>query len=222
MCGRFSLFVPPDVLVERFDADPEVAIEARYNIAPGDQVATISNTRRGVIDAFQWGLVPDWAGDDWTPQINARSETVAEKPAFRDAFAERRCLVLADGFYEWQSGRGAKQPYRVQRTDGDPFAFAGLWTDRGDTSTVAIVTTTANEVVEPVHDRMPVMLGPGEERRWLAAEDAETLQALLDPFPAAQTEAYPVSTAVNDPRNDSPSVVEPVAVDEQAGLEDFG
>jgi len=222
MCGRFSLFVPPAVLGERFDADPNGHIEARYNIAPGDDVATISNSQPEVIDTFQWGLVPDWADEDWTPQINARAETVAEKPAFRDAFAERRCVVLADGFYEWQSGRAAKQPYRIQRADGDPFAFAGLWADRGGTSTVAIVTTAANEVVEPVHDRMPVMLEPGEERRWLAADDETAHRRLLDPFPATQTEAYPVSTAVNDPQNDSPTVVERVAVDEQAGLDEFG
>lgn len=221
MCGRFSLFVPPDALAERFSAEPVRPIEARYNIAPGDEIATITNVRPDEIDVFRWGLVPSWADDEWTPQINARAETIDEKPAFRDAFADRRCLVLADGFYEWQSGRGSNQPYRIERADGAPFAFAGLWEDGGGSSTVAIVTTEANGVVAPVHDRMPVMLAPGEEQRWLTAEDGSEQLALLDSFPAAETEAYPVSTAVNDPGNDSPAVIEPVEVDEQSGLDEF-
>lgn len=240
MCGRFSLFVPPSVLEERFDATASGPIVPRYNVAPRDDVAAIRNDDAETIDALGWGLVPSWVDDpdDYPRPINARAETVAEKPSFRDAFAERRCLVLADGFYEWKGDRGAKQPYRIARPDDEPFAFAGLWeawgANGGDSvgggidgdgeslRTVTIVTTDANDTVGAIHDRMPVILEPDEERRWLADADPEELHSMLDPYPDDGLEAYPVSKAVNDPANDSPDVVEPVDVDEQSGLGDFG
>ena len=235
MCGRFSLFVPPSVLEERFDAAASRPIVPRYNVAPRDDVAAIRNDDPGTIDALGWGLVPSWVDDpdDYPRPINARAETVAEKPSFRDAFAERRCLVLADGFYEWKGDRGAKQPYRITRPDDEPFAFAGLWEtwganggdskgDGGPLRTVTIVTTDANDTVGAIHDRMPVILEPDEERRWLADADPEELHSMLDPYPDGGLETYPVSKAVNDPVNDSPDVVEPVDIGEQSGLGDFG
>lgn len=238
MCGRFSLFVPPSVLEERFDAEAAEPLVPRYNVAPGDDVAAIRNADQGSIDALEWGLLPSWVDDpeDFPKPINARAETLGEKPSFRDAFAERRCLVLADGFYEWKGARGAKQPYRIARVDDEPFAFAGLWetwgangegtrgggTDDDTLRTVTIVTTDANETVGAIHDRMPVILEPEEERRWLSASDPADLHAVLDPYPDDGLEAYPVSKAVNDPANDSPDVIEPVDVGEQSGLGDFG
>ena len=228
MCGRFSLFVPPGILEERFDAEVAGTYVPRYNVAPRDDVAAIRNDDPETIDALSWGLVPDWVDDpdDFPRPINARAETVAEKPSFRDAFAERRCLVLADGFYEWTGRRGSKQPYRIVRTDGEPFAFAGLWetwgSNGGTLRTTTIVTTAANETVGAIHDRMPVILERDEERPWLSGGDPDVLQSMLHPYPDGELDAYPVSTAVNDPSHDSPDVVEPVDVDEQSGLGQFG
>lgn len=228
MCGRTSLFVPQSVLEERFDASAVEPIPPRYNIAPGDDLAAIPNEAPEEIDLMEWGLIPHWVDDpdDWPKPINARGETVAEKPAFRDAFDRRRCLILADGFYEWGGDRGHKQPFRVTRDDEEPFAMAGLWEswgeNGGERQTVTIITTDANETIAPIHDRMPVMLEPEEEAVWLDAADEEALLALLDPFPDELTEAYPISTAVNDPANDSPEVIEPVERGTQSGLSEFG
>lgn len=228
MCGRFSLFVPQADVERRFEASATEPLGERYNIAPRSDVAVVRNETPDVIDQHRWGLLPGWVDDpdDWPHPINARAETVEEKPSFREAAAERRCLVLADGYYEWQGSRGAKQPYRITR-GGEPFAFAGLWarwTANGEERcTVTIVTTAANDTVADIHDRMPVILEPDEDGRWLAADDPETRAGLLDPYPDDDgLEAYPVSTAVNDPSNDRPSLVEPVDVGEQSGLDEFG
>lgn len=229
MCGRTSLYAALGLLEDRFDARADFAYEPRYNIAPSQDLAVIRNTTPETITQQNWGLLPSWADDpeDAPRPINARAETVAEKPMFRSAFEDRRCLVLADGFYEWQGERGSKQPYRVVREDLEPFAFAGLWErweGNGDNDdvleTVTIITTEANEVVEPVHDRMPVMLDRGDEEIWLNGGDAETLQDVLDPYPAAELRAYPVSKRVNDPSFDDPEVV--VDIGEQRGLDEFG
>lgn len=228
MCGRFSLFVPPGDLEARFGAELADSVPRRYNIAPGDEVAAIRNDADGLIDRLEWGLLPGWVNDpaDYPRPINARAESIAEKPSFRGAFAERRCLVLADGFFEWREYNGSKQPYRITRRDEEPFAFAGLWEAWGPDGdrrrTATIVTTAANETVAPIHDRMPAILAPEEERRWLAGGDPETLQAMLDPSPGGDLVTFPVSQRVNDPSNDSPDVVEPVDVGEQAGLDEFG
>ena len=231
MCGRFSLSVPPDVLEARFDAEATAHVAPRHNIAPGQPVAAIRDDAPAEIDQLEWGLLPGWVDDpDGYPSpINARVETLPEKASFRDAFAKRRCLVLADGFYEWQGRRGRKRPYRVERADGEPFAFAGLWETWSPPSgatddarrTTTIVTTGANDVVSPIHDRMPVMLEPGEERRWLAEDDPAELQSLLDPYPDGLVRAYEVSTRVNDPANDSAAVAEPLDHG-QSGLGEFG
>jgi putative SOS response-associated peptidase YedK len=229
MCGRTSLFVPQSVLEEQFDATAVEPITPQYNIAPGDDLATITNEAADEIDQFEWGLLPSWVDDpsDSPKPINARAETVAEKPMFRDAFDERRCLVLADGFYEWKGRRGSKQPYRITHIDDQPFAFAGLWenwkTPSGDVrDTVTIITTEANEVVADVHDRMPVILERNDEQTWLNGDDHETLQGVLDPYTADELRAYSISKRVNNPANDSPEVIEEIDIGEQVGFDEFG
>ena len=227
MCGRTSLFVPQSVVEERFDATATEPITPRYNTAPGDELATVRNDATDEINLLGWGLVPSWVDDpaDSPRPINARAETIIEKPMFREAFEERRCLVLADGFYEWTGRRGSKQPYRVTRRGDQPFAFAGLWETWGGgddyRETVTIITTDANEVVADVHDRMPVMLDRPEERTWLSATDEAELLSVLDPYPADELRMYPVSKRVNDPSNDSPDVIEAVDIGEQADFDEF-
>jgi len=227
MCGRTSLFVPPSVLEERFSAEFVTEYVPRYNVAPRQALYAVTGDAPAAIDALEWGLLPGFVEDptDAPRPINARAETVHEKPYFRDAFAHRRCLVLADGFYEWSGERGTREPYRIQRADGDPFAFAGLWerwSQPGEDPrrTVTIVTTDANDLLAPIHDRMPVVLGAEEERRWLEAGDPEARRALLHPPPSDELEAFPVSTAVNDPSNDTAEVVEPLDT-EQRGFDAF-
>jgi len=211
MCGRLSLFCPPGPLAERFDATPPAHLPERYNVAPGEDLAVLRADRPDAVTWATWGFRPAGGGD--RDHVNARAETAAERPAFRDAFAERRCLVLADGFYEWTDGG---QPYRVERTDGRPFAFGGLFAPGDGGATAAVLTTSAGEVLGPVHDRAPVVLPPGDGRAWLDGADAA-----LDPPPAGAFERYPVSQAVNDPATDDPSVVERVAADRQGGLGEF-
>jgi putative SOS response-associated peptidase YedK len=223
-----SLFEPPPEIERRFSAEFTEDWTPRYNIAPGQDLAVIRNESLEAIDQLQWGLVPHWVDDpdDGPSPINARADSVAEKPYFRSAFDSKRCLVLADGFYEWQGQRGPKQPYRIERVDDEPFAFAGLWeswSSNGDQlDTVTIITTGPNAVMEPIHDRMPVMLEPEDEDRWLQADDPDELQALLDPYPDELLDAYSISKRLNDPGNDSPDVIDPVDVGEQSGLGEFG
>lgn len=230
MCGRTSLAVDPEVVGTRFDVEVPDDIPRRYNIAPGDGLVAIRNDATETVDMLEWGFLPGWADDpdDVPTPINARSETVARKSMFKDAFRERRCLILADGFYEWQGPPGSKQPYRIQRTDGEPYAYAGLWEtwappNGGDQRvTCTILTTEANEVVTGIHDRMPVMLEPGEESAWIGSADIAELQTLLDPYPESLLKAYPVSKAVNDPANDSAELLEEIDIGEQSGLSEFG
>jgi putative SOS response-associated peptidase YedK len=219
MCGRFTLATTTaDELRQRFPLGESVEVEQRFNVAPGDQVVTVG-VREGVATGrmLRWGLVPPWARDPSIGyrMINARAETVAEKPAFRTSFARRRCLIAADGFYEWQRQGRAKQPFHITREDGRPFAFAGLWTGWKDPSiedeeqawlrTCTIVTTTANEKITDIHPRMPVILDPADEETWIDPETpVERLQQLLHPLAAAQTHARAVSRAVNNARYDGP------------------
>lgn len=182
-----------------------------FNIAPTQKVLAIRE-ESGERDAawLKWGLVPSWAKDPsmGARLINARSETVAEKPSFREAFKKRRCIIPADGFYEWQRTEGRKQPYFFQMRDGRPFGFAGLWErwegEGGELlDSCTILTTEANEALRPVHDRMPVILHPEEYSLWLEAGDREraTLRELLRPYPAEEIVSYPVSPLVNSPSN---------------------
>lgn len=224
MCGRTSLAVPRSTLESRFDATATAALEPSYNVAPSEDLAVITGDDPDRIGLAQWGLVPEWVDEpaSFGAPINARGETLTEKPSFRDAYESRPCLVPVDGFYEWERGRGASQPHRVTLADGGPFALAGLWEQHPKIGrTVTVVTTAANDRLSAIHDRMPVVLAPDEERTWLH-ESPEARADLIDPFPSERTRSHPVSTAVNDPENDGAAVAERVAADRQSGLGEFG
>jgi len=213
MCGRYTLRSKPMAIAEEFDLPEVPPLHPRFNIAPNQPVAVVrfdpsEGSRR--LDFLTWGLVPSWADDPsiGDHMINARSESVLEKPAFRYAFRSRRCLVVADGFYEWQRQDGWKRPFFVHRRDDRPFAFAGLWEhwEKGDQPiySCTLLTTDANEVLAPIHDRMPVIVPRSAYDLWLdlAVKDPNRLQLLLVPFPIDEMEVYPVSRMVNHPEND--------------------
>jgi putative SOS response-associated peptidase YedK len=218
MCGRFTLTVDPADLQDLFGlSEPApAALKPRYNIAPTQPVAVIPNQEPRKLELFQWGLIPAWAKDPkiGNSLINARAETVAEKPAFRAAFKRRRCLILADGFFEWKKEGKAKTPMHIQMKGGQPFAFAGLWevwsTPDGSTvPTCTILTTTANELVQSIHDRMPVILPPEAFGIWLTPGELAASEglALLKPFAADAMTARAVSTLVNNPRREGPELL---------------
>jgi len=222
MCGRFTLRTPAAILKDYFGLSDLPGFPPRYNIAPSQLVGAVratDNGRRWV--ELRWGLVPNWAKEPsiGNRMINARAETVATKHAFREAFEQRRCAIPADGFYEWQKlDGGRKQPYYLSRTDGKPFAFAGLWERwRDRTSGVviescAVITTTPNELLAPIHDRMPVMLDREAAAEWIREDAvAGALDVLLQPFPADLMHALPVSSHVNRPTNDDPACIAPAA-----------
>ncbi len=222
MCGRFSLGADTDRLVAEFGLGA-VSMEhrPRFNIAPGQQVAAVVLGDEGLrLGTLQWGLVPARVSgrSPVRPLINARAETAATKPAFRSAFRRRRCWILADGFYEWRRGPGGRKvPFHFSLPDGAPFAMAGLWeragTPDGDLLTCTILTTEANDVVRPVHDRMPVLLGPGDRAHWLPPDsDPHVLGALLRPWDADLVRRQ-VSDRVNSTRNDDPACTTPVTPD---------
>lgn len=237
MCGRFVSATPPDQIAQYFDATTaEALLEPSYNVAPTNDVYAVTEdgtTRR--VDAFHWGLVPSWAKDPkiGSRMINARAETLATKNAFRSSFRRRRCIVPVDGFYEWRTvpGQRRKQPVYIHRPDGEPLAFAGLWSvwqRDGDTGpplrSCTIVTTTANETLAPVHDRMPVILPPSRWDEWLdpANDDTETLGRLLVPAPSTLVTFHPVSTDVNHVRNKGAELILPVDPDPPAAGEPVG
>ena len=224
MCGRFTLTVDPDQLREAFPwlNTPE-GLSPRYNIAPSQPVAVVPNDGRNQLDFYVWGLIPSWAKDPaiGNRMINARAETLIEKPSFRNAFRRRRCLIPADGFYEWKQepGRKTKIPTYIRLKSGKPFAFAGLWErwDSPDGSTVfscTIITTQPNELMQEIHNRMPVILPEAAYPLWLSPgeADAGALQAVLQPYPAGEMTAYPVSTLVNSPANDAAACIAPVSI----------
>jgi putative SOS response-associated peptidase YedK len=247
VCGRFVAVSSPALLAERFAVD-EIDVtdpEAHYNVAPRAEVRAVRERRgdgpRRVLSSLRWGLVPSWATDaaGGDRRINARAETVATKPAYRRAFERRRCIIPADGFYEWQklevpgARRPRKQPYFVHRRDGEPLAFAGLWeawkvadgaapvdgaSADGWLRTCTIVTTAANDALRPLHDRMPVILPESSWDRWLDRETREVagLQALLVPAPDDALEAYPVSPLVGNADNDGPELVRRIDPDATA------
>ena len=217
MCGRFTLRTSPQAIAKAFQLADLPAFTPRYNIAPTQQVLAIQlQDERREAKFLHWGLIPSWADDPKIGNrlINARADGVASKPSFRSAFKRSRCLVVADGFYEWQKAGKAKQPYFIRLKTDQPFAFAGLaehWR-RGEQAidSCTLITTEPNELMADIHDRMPVILSPDDYDLWLDPEfqDKEKLQSLLRPYPADELAAYPVSTVVNNPRNEKPECVE--------------
>ncbi len=218
MCGRFYLFSTGAAVADLFDLAEPLVLAARYNIAPSQPVAVVRLCERGrELIPLRWGFIPSWAKDAKFAPINARSETAAEKSMFRHAMRKRRCLVPADGFYEWMKIGKHKQPFTFRLHDDKPFAFAGLW-DRwegpaGPVEACCILTTEANELIRPAHDRMPVMLERTNFEQWLdpMEQNAEALAWMLRPYRADAMRAYPVSVLVNSPKNDDARCLEPAA-----------
>ncbi len=216
MCGRFTVTTPVEDLVREFGLEPPAEpLPPRFNVAPTQPVPAIVSDAPRQLSLLRWGLVPSWASDVSIGNrlINARAESLAEKPAFRKALEKRRCLVLADGFFEWRKEGKKRFPIWLRRADHRPFAFAGLWEvwrapDGSWLRTCTIVTVPANSLVAPIHDRMPAILPPDRFDRWLAAPTEEALP-LLVPFPAGEMEALPVSSRVNSPAYDDPACIEP-------------
>ena len=224
MCGRFALRCSSHQLIDQFllTSSPDLSLKPRFNIAPTQTIMALrcpDGSRGRELAAFHWGLIPAWAKDPaiGNRMINARSETAAEKPSFRAAFKDRRCLILTDGYYEWQKRGSRKHPFFFHREDDQPFAFAGLWErwqdpqsgDRKETAT--ILTRAANEQIEPFHHRMPVILEPENYDDWLNPQqsDRSILAPLLKTQPPANLVIDPVSTLVNSPHNDDPRCLEP-------------
>jgi putative SOS response-associated peptidase YedK len=233
MCGRFVSASAPDEIARYFDADePDALLERSYNVAPTNDVYAVSvhgDVRK--VEAFHWGLVPSWAKDPkiGSKMINARAEGIESKNAYRAAFKRRRCIIPADGFYEWQKLQGSKrkQPHYIHRPDGEPLAFAGLWEvwrgpkdkDKKDDAptgyedsplrSCTIITTTANDTISKLHDRMPVVLPPSKWEEWLnpSNDDLDTLGKLLVPAPSSLITTHPVSTEVNVVRNKGPELI---------------
>jgi len=221
MCGRFTQAAPGEIVAELFELPSVPDLPPRWNIAPTQDVAAVragAGGRRELV-RLHWGLVPSWAKERsiGARMINARAETAAEKPAFRAALRARRCLIAADGFYEWRRVGARKQPFHIAFRDGRAFAFAGVWerwqAGQGEAlESCAILTTAANEVVAPVHDRMPVIVAPGAYAEWLAADarDPSRLAPLLAPYPPEEMHAVPVGLRVNNPANDDAACAAPL------------
>ena len=228
MCGRFSITTAPEALRGMFDYENFPNLEPRYNVSPTQMIAIIRkiDSGRKELVMVRWGLIPAWAKDAAyaARMINARAETIMEKPSFREAFSKRRCLIPADGFYEWRIQSNLKQPYRIGMEDGSVFAFAALWEkwkakqsgygfeEGEEIETVSIITTHANKKLKNIHHRMPVILHPEDFDTWLTpANDTIKCQKLLQPFPSEPMAFYRVAQTVNNPRNDNPKCIEPIS-----------
>lgn len=221
MCGRFTNNAKAKDIEKEFKVGKlnSKIFSDRYNIAPSQEVpAVLEQGGERIVSNLKWGLIPHWSKDDSFASrlINARAETIAEKPSFRDAFKHTRCIIPATGFYEWdKKSKGTKQPYYFYLKDKDVFGFAGLWSEWTDKETgeiiktCTIITTEANKVLEPIHDRMPVILKEKDYDDWLdeKEDNINHLQKLLVPFPATQMKSHPVSTLVNSPSENSPELI---------------
>lgn len=218
MCGRYTITLDPgdfelELGVEDFPSD----FEKRYNVAPTQQVAVVRDPESRKVEWLKWGLIPYWAKDPTigARMINARSETLAEKPSFKQSFLKRRCLILADGFFEWQKNEGkASTPYYLKLRSGKPFAFAGLWdrwhpSDDIDVVSCTIITCPPNELIAPIHDRMPVIFDKDSLWKWLQPAPVEELEKQLQPYPSDLMQAYPISKMINNAQFDSPEVLRP-------------
>ena len=224
MCGRFTLRTRLDELLQLYSIETQLEWEPRFNIAPSQSIAVVRNNPNSderELTMLRWGLIPSWAKDIRIGHrlINARAETLASKPSFRMAFKSRRCLVLADGFYEWKQAGKNKQPYFIHMADNRPFVFAGLW-ERWAKSQPAIesctiITTTSNAIVASIHDRMPVILSGEAAMQWLDRnpDDINSLASLLVPYSDGEMVAYPVMPLVNSPKHDSTDCIRPLVQD---------
>lgn len=220
MCGRYTLHHKPEEIEERFDVDAvEEFLAPRYNIAPSQIIPVIRQTQSREMAGCKWGLIPFWAKDPKIGNnlINAKAETIAEKPSFKRAFAKRRCLIPADGFYEWQKrGKAPSQPMYIRRRDGGLFAFAGLWEEwkspEGEPiETCTIITVEPNELLSKIHNRMAAILSPGDEAAWIDPKSGvDDLLQMLRPYDSDELEAIPVSRAVNSPAHDSAALIAPI------------
>lgn len=222
MCGRFALSAPVDTIRRHFNIREEVDLPPRYNVAPGQQVAVVRFGNSGnELVTLKWGLVPFWAKDTKIAYklINARAETMDEKPSFRNSFKKYRCLIPADGFYEWREipGRKIKQPYFIRMEEGGLFGLAGLWSTWEDKSSgeviesCTIITTEPNTLLGEIHSRMPVILSPGQYESWLSpSADPKTLKKMCKPFAAKAMTLHPVSSLCNSPKNDTPECIREV------------
>jgi putative SOS response-associated peptidase YedK len=216
MCGRFTLHVDIKTVAEQFGVPASLETSPRYNIAPTQEVVSIMRNGAPHMAILRWGLIPSWAKDEsiGSRMINARAETLAEKPSFSRLLRSKRCLVVADGFYEWRKENGSKTPMYITLKSGAPFAFAGLWdqwknAEGQQIRTCTIITTNPNNVLVPIHNRMPAILAPDAYELWLDPEmhDQEALSHWLAPYPAEEMTARPVSRLVNDPKHDSPELI---------------
>ncbi|MBW4630619.1 MAG: SOS response-associated peptidase [Iphinoe sp. HA4291-MV1] len=238
MCGRFTLIQTAEALYQTFHVEKVPELKPQYNIAPTQMVGAVlynQQSKKREFRQLRWGLIPSWSKEapNGAKLINARAETVAEKPAFRSAFKYRRCLIVADGFYEWQLQAEKKQPYYFRLQEGKPFGFAGLWEqwrsqsgrsapspvgaasvigEDEEIASCTILTTEANELVQPVHERMPVILQEQDYDVWLNPEvqTSEVLQQLLHPYPSEAMTAYPVSKVVNSAKHNTPDCIKPL------------
>ena len=213
MCGRFTLRTPLSVLMQEFELQVplDFPVFDRYNIPPTVQIPVIRRleTQR-TMSLMRWGLLPSWTNDPKKSPLlnNARAETVAEKPSFRSAYKNRRCIIPASGFFEWLTEGKSKQPYLFRHPDDRPLAFAGLWEKWGELESCTIITTEANEVMAPIHDRMPVILGRNDYSRWL--DTSADVDGLLTPCPPDELICYPVDPVVNNARNEGPQCIMPL------------
>ena len=226
MCGRYTIIAKAEEIEKRFNVEVPEAYQPRYNAAPTQILPVITNQQPDGISFFHWGLIPSWAKDKSISSklINARSETITEKASFRNAVKQRRCLVLADGFYEWKkTSKKAKVPYRILLSDESLFAFAGLWEEYEDEDeqvihTFTIITTSANSTISGIHERMPVILEPNTERTWLdQSQPAENHLDLLKPYSPEKTKYHAVSPLVNSVRNDDDRLIKPAPPADQFG-----
>jgi len=222
MCGRYSFAPELKIVNEHYDITVnDNDLDQNYNCAPSQQLPVVSNDNPGALSKYHWGLIPFWAKDKKIgyKMINARGETITEKPSFRNAFKKRRCLVPADAFYEWKRMTGSKEkiPYRIFLKDQPLFSMAGIWetwkNPEGEyIRSFSIITTTPNELMAEIHDRMPVILSKTDEKTWLESGNQEELLNLIRPFPVAGMDAYRISKLVNSPRNNSKEIIEKVEI----------
>ncbi|MCF8367633.1 MAG: SOS response-associated peptidase [Bacteroidales bacterium] len=218
MCGRFSFSPLAKIIEDRFDVKVDSAYKPRFNSAPSQNLAVISNQDPEHLSYYRWGLIPFWSKDPkiGNRMINAKAETITEKPSFKNCFKRKRCLVLSDGFFEWKKiNAKEKIPYRILMRDENLFAMAGIWDTWKDPdgeliNSFSILTISPNALMENIHHRMPVILNPNDEKKWLAETPEEELKDLLKPYPAEYMTAYPVSKLVNSPTKDSPEILEQV------------